>query len=128
MAGPESAPEDEDLPVCPVHHSESAAPADVMCWYCLGIVRAPQPVAVIGLAELSGDIQYAEIVTRGGVIRVVANVVPAAGESEGKDAVLVQVLPSTRRAHRPGDLGRWSVSAQHHPGRTEIALIREEDI
>jgi len=84
-----------------------------------------RPEQVINMTERGDQLRFVEIITRGGVIRVTTNLV---GVHDSREHVVVEVMPSTRFIPTSGDGGHWTTHAEDRGSRTDVTLIREEDI
>ena len=88
-------------------------------------MAAPQ---IIDLTDRDDVARYVEIITRGGVVRVMTNLTGIGRDGQAHELVKVDVMPSTRTMPRSGDGGHWEAIVRDGSSTTEVSLIREGGI
>lgn len=79
---------------------------------------------IINLTERDDEPHYVEIITRGGVVRVMTNLSGIGRDGQAHEMVKVDVMLSTRTMPRSGDGGHWEAIVRDGSSTTEVSLIR----
>lgn len=86
----------------------------------------PAPRTTVNLTEHGGQLEYAEILTPAGIVRVNVGL---ADTRTGEPVVLVEVQANSRYARHTDPGGHWNIETSRDTGteRLDVRLIREKD-